>query len=307
MSDHNRYNKQTISQSGTEITVLFYNTERGYWLKTITEVFDLFNDNIGNISAKVIVFDFDESISPQDIKPFHLVTLACLIHFLVGYKYKVYMSPDKVVSQYIYNDLGFSEYWRGGKNYVEAQRHNSIFNLWRITEEEKDLYAKRVEEYLRRTYFANKDLSAVSVGLVEAYYNVFDHAHAEGNAFSLIQFDKETSILYVAISDFGIGIAQSVSDYDNSIKSDKEAILRALEDNFTVRSTERNKGMGLSFIIAPANEARIFSHKGFVYKNGSTIEAFDTEMSFPGTLIYYEIDLSQMEDEEIINEFDFFN
>jgi len=299
--------KQTISQSGKEITVLFCDTERGYWLKTITEVFDLFNGNVVNLSVKVIVFDFDESISPKDIKPFHLVTLACLIHFLVGNEYKVYMSPDKIVSQYIYNDLGFSEYWRGGKNYVEAQSHNSIFNLWRITEEEKDLYAKRVEEYLRRTYFAKKDLSAVSVGLVEAYYNVFDHAHAEGNAFSLIQFDEETSILYVAISDFGIGIAQSVSDYDNSIKSDKEAVLKALQDNFTVKSTERNKGMGLSFVIAPAKEARIFSHKGFVYKNGSTIEAFDTEMSFPGTLIYYEIDLSQMEDEEIINEFDFFN
>lgn len=103
MSD-NRYNKQTISQSGQEITVLFCDTERGYWLKTITEVFDLFNDNVDNLSVKVIVFDFDESISPKDIKPFHLVTLACLIHFLVGYKYKVYMSPDKIVSQYIYND-----------------------------------------------------------------------------------------------------------------------------------------------------------------------------------------------------------
>ena len=60
MSDNNRYNKQTISQSGTEITVLFYNTERGYWLKTITEGFDLVNDNIGKISARVIVFELDE-------------------------------------------------------------------------------------------------------------------------------------------------------------------------------------------------------------------------------------------------------
>lgn len=217
------------------------------------------------------------------------------------------MSRNNEVSEYIYNDLRFSEYWRKGKNYVEATSHTSIFNLWRITEEEKDLYAKRIEEYLRRTYFANKDLSVVSVGLVEAYYNVFDHAYAGGNAFSLIQFDEDTSILHIAISDFGIGIAQSVRNYDTSIPTDKEAILKAIEDNFTVKSTERNKGMGLSFIIAPSTEARIFSHKGLVYKNGAAIEAYETDMSFPGTLIYYDIDLSRMEDEEIMSEFDFFN
>lgn len=307
MSDMNIQQKQTFVSSGNELAVQFCNTERMYWLETITKVYEMFRDNKGDFPIQVVRFDFDERITTKDIKPFHLVTLACLIHYLYGHEYKVYVSKNNEVSEYIYNDLRFSEYWRSGKNYVEATSHDSIFNLWRITEEEKDLYAKRIEEYLRRTYFSNKDLSVVSVGLVEAYYNVFDHACARGNAFSLIQFDEENSVLYIAISDFGIGIAQSVRDYDKSILSDKEAILKAIEDNFTVKSTERNKGMGLSFIIAPSREARIFSHKGLVYKNGSTIEAYDTTMSYPGTLIYYEIDLSQLEDEEIMNEFDFFN
>ena len=307
MCNNNIRPKQTIVQSGNEVSVLFCNTERMYWLETITEVYELFHDNNQNLADQVIRFDFDEKISSKDIKPFHLVTLACLIHFLYGLEHRVFVSRNNEVSEYIYKDLGFSEYWRRGKNYVEATSHSSIFNLWRITEEEKDLYAKRIEDYLRRTYFANKDLSVVSVGLVEAYYNVFDHACAKGNAFSLIQFDEETSVLYVAVSDFGIGIAQSVRDYEKNILSDKEAILKAIEDNFTVKSTKRNKGMGLSFIIAPSREARIFSHKGLVYKNGTTIEAYDTDMSFPGTLIYYEIDLSRMEDEEIMSEFDFFN
>lgn len=231
-----------------------------------------------------------------------------MIHYLKDLGLEVFLSTNNNdVFHFIYDDLGFSEYWSKGKNYVEAPGYDSIFNLWRITEEGKDLYAKRVEEYLRRTYFAHKDLSAVSVGLVEAYYNVFDHAQAKGNAFSLIQFDEETSVLYIAISDFGIGIAQSVSDYDKGITNDKDAILKALEDKFTVKSTERNKGMGLSIIIAPAKEARIFSHNGLVYKHNSVIEGFDCEMSFPGTLIYYEIDLSQMDDEEIMDEFAFFN
>lgn len=150
-------------------------------------------------------------------------------------------------------------------------------------------------------------MSAVSVGLVEAYYNVFDHANAKGNAFSLIQYEEESNLLYVAVSDFGIGIAKSVSDYDKKVTSDKEAILKALEDNFTVKSTERNRGMGLSIIIAPAKEARIISHKGLVYKHDNVVEGYESDLFFPGTLVYYEIDLSQMEDEEIMNEFVFFN
>ena len=296
------------TQNSQQAIVLFSNTERGYWLETITDVHAEFGGDTSDNSIQSVVFGFAEHISPKEIQPFHLVTLACLIHYLKGLGLEVLLaSTNKDVFQYVYYDLGFSEYWSGGKNHVETPSHDSIFNLWRITAEEKDLYAKRVEEYLRRTYFANKDLSVVSVGLVEAYYNVFDHAHAEGNAFSLIQYDEETSVLHVAISDFGIGIAQSVSDFDKEITNDKEAILKALEDNFTVKSTDRNKGMGLSIIIAPAKEARIFSHKGLVYKHNSIIEGFDCEMSFPGTLIYYEIDLSQMDDEEIIDEFDFFN
>lgn len=306
------YNKDTMSLLKTNDknikTVFFQNVEKEYWLKTITSVHDEFCDYIGNLSGHKVLIDIDASIIPKDIRPFHLVTLACLIHFLNNLGLKVHLSKqNEVMFSYIYNDLGFSEYWRGGKDHVDAPGYDSIFYLWRITEEGKDLYAKLVEQYLKQNYFKEKDLSAINVGLVEAYYNVFDHAYANGNAFSLIQFDKERSILYVAISDFGIGIAKSVRDYDKNITTDKDAILKALEDNFTIKSTTRNKGMGLSNILAPAKEARIFSQKGLVYKHDNVTKGFDCDMSYPGTLIYYEIDLSQMENEEIITEFDFFN
>lgn len=54
---------------------------------------------------------------------------------------------------------------------------------------------------------------------------MFDHAKANGNAFSVLQYDEENAILYVAISDFGIGIAQSVRNFDERIKNDKDAIM----------------------------------------------------------------------------------
>lgn len=89
----------------------------------------------------------------------------------------------------------------------------NIFNLWRIVESQKDLYAKNVELYFQNNFFRGKDLSAVSLSMVEAFYNVFDHAMAGGNAFSFIKYEKDKGKLLVAICDFGIGIAKSVRDF----------------------------------------------------------------------------------------------
>lgn len=108
--------EQTIVQSGNETTVLFFDTERMYWLETVTRVHEMFRNKTSELPIQVIVFDFYKTISIKDIKPFHLVTLACLIHFLFNLGHKVFVSHNNdKVSEYIYNDLGFSEYWRGGQ------------------------------------------------------------------------------------------------------------------------------------------------------------------------------------------------
>lgn len=282
------------------LLIEFESTDRESWLRQIADSYHILQDyKEGHVSLR-----FTPSIAVRTLKPFHLVTIASLIHHCYQKGLNVAMQKDnQEVFKYIYEELSFYEYWSGGKNYVEARSSQNVLNLWRIVEREKDLYAKQVEKYFREHYFHNKDLSAVSVCLLEAYYNVFDHAQAKGNAFSLIQYDQTSYKLYVAISDFGIGIAKSVRDFDQSISTDKDAILKALEDKFTIRSTKRNRGFGLSNILSPTEEARIFSHRGLVYKKGSDIKGFETDFSYPGTLIYFEINLSNLDDEEFIEEF----
>ena len=49
MSDNNIKQKQTFVQSGNEIAVQFCNTEKMYWLETVTEVYEMFRDNKGNL------------------------------------------------------------------------------------------------------------------------------------------------------------------------------------------------------------------------------------------------------------------
>ncbi len=200
--------------------------------------------------------------------------------------------------------MDFAAYWSGGKNHVNANSSANIFNLWRIIESEKDLYAKNVEEYFKRKYFKNKDLSAISVSLVEAFYNVFDHAHANGNAFSIIFYNEEKQELSYAVADFGIGIPTSVKGFIPSFKQDTDAIIWALKDNATVKSTSRNKGFGMSNILSAASQARIISNHGLIHKTENGLKPHHiNNFSFPGTLIYLTVNMTEFEDEEVLESF----
>lgn len=197
--------------------------------------------------------------------------------------------------------LKFYEYWSGGKNHVEASS-SDIFNLWRIVDSEKDLYARNVEKYFNSNFFRNKDLSFVSLSMVEAYYNIFDHAYSGGNAFSIIKYDSEKEILNVAICDFGIGIAKSVRTFNNSIKNDKDALAKSIEVDFTVGSKSHNKGKGLDNILCCSDVVRILANNAMLVKSGN-VRFFDTDFDFRGTLIYFDLCLKEAEEEEVLDEF----
>lgn len=280
--------------------IQFDSSDKGYWLAKISELYDSYATYSPphNISLS-----FKSNIRKEDIEPVHLVTLACLIQYLIDKGHSVFMnSSNHELYAYIFNDLDFSAYWKGGKNHVDANTSNNIFNLWRIVDSEKDLYAKNVELYFNKL-FCKKDLSAINVCLVEAFYNVFDHAEANKNAFSLLRYDDVNNKLLVAIADFGIGIVNSVRNFNN-ISDDIEAIKWALQDHSTVKSTTHNMGMGMGNILAIASSARIFSGNALcVIFPPHNKKWFNINFRFPGTLIYLDIDLNSFEDAEILESF----
>ncbi|MED9945507.1 MAG: ATP-binding protein [Hallella sp.] len=280
--------------------IIFERANKAYWLRKIR---DLYNEPCIN---QEVVLEFDNSIKKEELYPIHLVTLANVIQYFYDKGNSVFIKSriNVEVYEYVYKELGFSEYWSKGKNHVDAKNTNNIFNLWRIVDSEKDLYAKQVEDYFKRKYFKDRDLSVITEVMTEVFYNVFDHAKAGKNAFSLIKYDEKKETLYAAISDFGIGITQSVKNYVEHVKTDKEALELAITDNFTVRSTERNHGLGLSNILSGSDSARIFSGEGLVCKINNGVKVISTTFGFPGTLVYFEVDLSKTEKEEIINDFD---
>lgn len=280
----------------------FTTFDKGLWLKKISDIYLHYS---AEREAEDISFSFHSSLMRGAMEPLHVVTYACLIHYLIGKGHIVRQNlRNKDIFDYIFQELNFAAYWRGGKNHVEAASSHNIFNLWRIVETEKDMYAKQVEQYFKRTYFADRDLSAVSISLVEAFYNVFDHAEADGNAFSIIFYNEKTQILSYAVSDFGIGIPTSVRRMLPDIDKDTDAINWAIKDTSTVRSTARNKGYGMSNILASAQIARIFSNHGLLVKTQDMFKSHTIDdFFFPGTIIYLEIDMSTFEKEEVLDTF----
>ena len=286
------------------ITITFETTDRRLWFKNIA-------NNVQNASfvrcGDIVHLNFSAINDIHKFSPAHIVSLACFIEYLVQNKCKVVIegTETNAVSQYLWHTLRMQEYWNLGQNFVPAV-DNSIFNLWRIVEREKEMHSRRIHDYLKQNFFKNKDLSAVRNSLDEAYYNIFDHAAANGNAYSFIKFDEKSKKLFVAVCDFGIGIAQSVKKAVSDITSDSIAIKKAMEYKFTTRSQTHNMGMGLGNIKDTCTDDDvlcIISNSGLLMAKRDNMIAQDEDYDFPGTLIYYELSLSHFEDEEIIDNF----
>lgn len=259
----------------------------------------------------MICLEFGSGIEVSHLEPTHIVTLACLIQFLYNQGYRVMLGGgNETVRRFLWDDVQLSAYWRGGKNYTPAQ-DDTICNLWRIVDGEKEMHSIRVHDYLQQHFFQHKDLTAVKNSLDEAYCNISDHAEAGGNAFSYIKYDQERKKLLVAVCDFGKGIARSIRSCERykAIRTDHEALRIAIRDGETVRSQDHNRGLGLGNIItsrcSDADIFRLISNRGFIYITGELQRAFQNNFDFPGTLMYYELSLARFDDLDILSNFEF--
>ena len=89
-----------------------------------------------------------------------------------------------------------------------------------------------------------------STVLGEIFNNINNHAGKSGDiASAIMQHFPKRSEVDIAISDFGEGIPARVREKEPEISNDGAAILKAVEENFSTRSTPRNRGAaGLTYI-----------------------------------------------------------
>ncbi len=283
-----------------EYNVIFDSIGRIEWIKTIA-------DQIKQLTSRIVTGDRIVIELPSETEKFeavHLASIACFIEYF--HKKGCVMAVMNNVRNFIFDKLNWKAYWSGHQDYVAA-KDTSILNLWRITDEGKEFHSQQVYDFLKQGPFKQKDLSAVPNSLLEAYYNVFDHAEANGIAFSFIRYIEDKQKLSVAICDFGKGIATSVKEKYPNIKDDSTAIEEAMRDRFTIQSKTHNRGLGLGNIRTACTEEdalRIISNRGFLTTKRDEINKRENNFNFPGTLIFYDLTLSHFEDEEIIANFE---
>lgn len=293
-----------IKTSGSITTMSFERTDRQDWLRDISGFYEELQK--GNVSSSVVL-RFDGNRDVAKIKPIHITSLACLIEAMANPNREIRLHHiDDPIGDFFWTNLKFREYWAGGQNYVDAQEQN-IFNLWRLRNEEKEVVPIRIHDYLKKHYFQHKDLSSVKNSLDEAYYNVFDHAKANGNAFSYIQYDENREMLFVSVCDFGEGIPTTVRAFKPDVGPDEDALRLAMQEKFTVKSQEHNSGMGLGNIMSSGKEGDslwIISNNARLVAQNNDMRCYKNGFYFPGTALFYNLSLSKFEEEEIIDNFE---
>ena len=253
-----------------------------------------------------------KNIVMEKFNPFHIVTLSCFIEFLKreGYLVSLRVINDDL-DEFVRNDLNLRSYWIGERPVYIESPNPSRHNLWRVVKDRMDEYEMSIHRYFS-SMFPDIDFFMLKACLSELYFNIFDHAEANGIAFSYIHYDDNQKIIHIAICDFGKGIARTIRDAYSDVKDDKSALEKSLEKGVSSRSNEHNAGFGLDNVASALSDEstmRIASNKAVLVcrKNGNTLEkkGYSLDFDIHGTLIYFDMPISSFELTEISEEFTF--
>lgn len=286
----------------------FDEASRSKWILKISEIY---NSLKRNYDSGFIALFFKCSINENVFEPFHIVTLSCLIDEIKNRGYKVSLNFEcGHLNQVLFEEINIKKYWGEDRvSYIKSPKITDL-NIWRIVDSEKETYSISIHDYFKRHYFKEYDLSALKNTLNELYCNVFDHADAKGTAFSYIRYDEANKKIKIAICDFGKGIAKSLREKYPDYTTDAIALEKSIEIGVSARTQTHNRGFGLDNVVSTLskdNVLRILSNKALLAIKGNkeTIEKFEIDFDFHGTLIYFDISIDSFEKEEIITDFSF--
>lgn len=270
----------------------FDDCERSKWINDIITYRNILDYNEqGDFYITIL---FSESIDINELRPMHIVSLACLIEYNHSLNYLVLIKSDnKEIEDFFYKKLRFREYFQGGQEYIESE-DDKILNLWQVLDTWALSYSIKITDYLNQKYFIDHDMTNLKVPLDELYANIADHSESNGIAFSYISYNPESDKIQIAVCDFGLGIPYTLRRSDSIYNNDNEALRASIEKGVSAKTNERNRGFGLNTIVSSLSDQDrlvIVSNKAILNCangiNNITTEIIDIE--FPGTLIYFEI------------------
>jgi hypothetical protein len=114
-------------------------------------------------------------------------------------------------------------------------------------------------------------LSPFQVCVSEIFNNIKDHSSLEIGTIFAQHFPKLNRI-GIAAADFGAGIPTRVREVYPTLVDDNNAIIQAVQDGFTTRSSPRNRGAGLDYLL-----------ETIVAENGGTVTIY----SLTGAVLFW--------------------
>lgn len=244
---------------------------------------------------KILNIDFTNT---HDIKPYHIVSLACLIeeYFQEGVQIKfAQMERENDAVTYL-RKLGFFQYWTPGfdRKKFNVCDDRTSFCLWQLDDEMLYPYVSNAQAYFQRHFFVGKDLLPFNRALVEAFHNVIDHSKSMVSGYVFTQFFPKRKQIIISLCDFGLGISGTVNNYfsekNQPILTSKDAMQWAFTERNTIGSKSNNGGLGLDIISTITKSLRsslvvISNDVVFDQQIDGTITYKDIPDAFPGTQV----------------------
>ncbi|OGV18110.1 MAG: hypothetical protein A2237_06235, partial [Stygiobacter sp. RIFOXYA2_FULL_38_8] len=264
--------------------------------KDFSKVYELFNYTLPSNSTVILDFKGINFFEPLDIILFSM----CVIELKNKNLLVKYVHPQKKLVDYYLTQIGLVEFCK--TNYSQPATITTIQSktampLRRITISTMNEYIE-----LAKGYFSHlcdsKDLDFLNLTISELINNVNDHSLSKIDAYIFSQFYPKLNTIKVVVGDLGIGIPNSVNEYRRKLKqsilTDKEAILWAIDKNTSTKSRPHNRGKGFDNLIEFTNYNKsimyIYSNSAILAVSQKRKALFDnTIANFKGTLIQMEI------------------
>ncbi|MBO2029986.1 hypothetical protein J4D99_01175 [Siccationidurans ginsengisoli] len=156
------------------------------------------------------------------VKPHHVTTLACLLDEYRRARIAIrFEEANAVVFDYL-RIISFFAQWDTLGNNVEISTFqvatdSTSFILWRAEPTAMNAYIQGAYQHYSTSFFKGKNLTFLTTYLAELFNNVFDHAFNATSsnrvAFGMVQYYPSRRRLFIAVSDFGLGIPKTINHF----------------------------------------------------------------------------------------------
>jgi hypothetical protein len=252
------------------------------------------------------------------ITPLGLNILSCFLYSMLEKKNTVFLKKPqkKIVDKYLTDQGFYCEFMIQEDSSLTSQPRNTSIGLKRMYNPIEYSYFEEVEAWLNRNIDCSEKMmkEIVNPNVVEVVQNVSDHSQSRIGCYISAQAYHKNDILIFVIMDLGIGFLKSLSPRFSNIKSNSEAIKKAVQEGVSSKSRPNNMGAGLSIIcgyLIERGSVEIISYDGYWKQKQNGEESSEQlDFSLPGSCVILSFDKGSIkkrfEQEKLDEDQDFF-